>query len=68
MFCYEVNYIVCHYETFNVALKLAFGEVISKTDSASKLRARRREGEIPKYTAYHAYHPKFRASCEINKS
>jgi len=25
--CYQVNYIVCHYETFNVALKLAFGEV-----------------------------------------
>jgi len=27
MLCYQVNYIVCHYETFNIALKLAFGEV-----------------------------------------
>jgi len=26
LFCYQVNYIVCHYETFSVALKLAFGE------------------------------------------
>jgi len=23
LLCYQVNYIVCHYETFNVALKLA---------------------------------------------
>jgi len=27
LFCYQVNYIVCHYKSFNIELKLAFGEV-----------------------------------------